>query len=179
MGKDFSKEDKEIQNRKLAFQYALASDLPEDLSGKLEMEQRRMCRAHTKIPGFSMGDILGEAEEEEEVSVVKEGIVTRKGVVTKKKYKPVAKKVKPIIAKLPGQYRIIRDIKGDPLENMPNLEKVPPSFIPKGRYTTEHKEILTKAHEDFLWVEEIKLMDHFMCEQNEGFAWVDSERGRF
>ena len=62
---------------------------------------------------------------------------------------------------------------------MPNLEKVPPSFIPKGRYTTEHKEILTKAHEDFLWVEEIKLMDHFMCEQNEGFAWVDAERGRF
>ena len=53
------------------------------------------------------------------------------------------------------------------------------AFIPKGRYTTERKEILTKAHKDFLWVEEIKLMDHFMREQNEGFAWVDSERGRF
>ena len=143
-------EDKEIQNRKLAFEYVLASDLPEELSGKLEMEQRRMRRAYTNIPGFSMRDLLGEEEEEEEVSVMKEGIVTRKGVVTKKKYKPVAKKVKPIIAELPGQYRIIRDIKGDPLENMPNLEKVPPSFIPKGRYTTEHKEILTKAHEDFL-----------------------------
>ena len=179
LGKDFSKEDKEIQNRKLAFQYALASDLPEDLSGKLDMEQRRMRRAYTNIPGFSMGDLLGEAEEEEEVSVMKEGIVTRKGVVTKKKYKPVAKKVKPIIAELPGQYRIIRDIKGDLLENMPALEKVPPTFIPKGQYTTECKEILTKAHEDFLWVEEIKLMDHFMCEQNEGFAWVDAERGRF
>ena len=62
------------------------------------------------------------------------------------------KKVNPIIAELPGQYRIIRDIKGDPLENMPNLEKVLLSFIPKGRYTTEHKEILTTAHEDFLWV---------------------------
>ena len=73
------------------------------------MEQRRMCRVHTKIPGFSMGDLLGEAEEEE-VSVMKEGIVTRKGIVTKKKYNPVAKKVKPIIAELPGQYRIIRDI---------------------------------------------------------------------
>ena len=104
--KNFSKEDKEIQNQKLVFQYALASDLPEDLSGKLEMEQRkrRMRRAHTKIPGLSMGDLLGEVEEEEEVSVMKEGIVTRKGMVTKKKYKPVAKKVKPIIAELPGQY---------------------------------------------------------------------------
>ena len=29
------------------------------------------------------------------------------------------------------------------------------------------------------WGWEIKLMDHFMCEQNEGFAWVDAERGRF
>ena len=47
LGKDFSKEDKEIQNWKLAFQCALASDLLEDLSGKLEMEQRRMCRVHT------------------------------------------------------------------------------------------------------------------------------------
>ena len=65
---------------------------------------------HTKIPGFSMGDLLGEAEEEGEVSVIKEGIVTRKGVVTKKKYKPVAKKVKPIIAELPGQYRILKAI---------------------------------------------------------------------
>ena len=37
-----------------------------------------MCRAHTKIPGFSMGDLLGEVEEGEEVAVMKEGIVTRK-----------------------------------------------------------------------------------------------------
>ena len=71
-----------------------------------------------------MGDLLGEVEEEEEVSVMKEGIVTRKGMVTKKKYKSVAKKVKPIISKLPGQYRIIRDIKGNPLENMPNLRSL-------------------------------------------------------
>ena len=143
------------------------------------MEQRRMRRAYTNIPGFSMRDLLGEAEEEEEVSVMKEGIVTRKGMVTKKKYKPVAQKVKPIIAELPGQYWIIRDIKGDPLENILDLEKVPLPFTSKGWYTAEHKEILTKAHEEFLWVEEIKLMDHFMCEQNEGFAWVDAERGRF
>ena len=50
LGEDLSKTEKEIQNWKLAFQYVLASDLPED-SGKLEMEQRRMCRAHTKISG--------------------------------------------------------------------------------------------------------------------------------
>ena len=59
-----------------------------------------------------MEDLLGEVEDKE-VSVIKEGIVTRKDMVTKKKYKPVAKKVKPIIAELPGQYRIIRDNQGD------------------------------------------------------------------
>ena len=174
LGKNFS-EDKGIQNQKLAFQYTLASDLLEDLLRKLEMKQRRMHRVHTKIPGFS---IRGSGRRRE-VSVMKEGIVTRKGMVTKKKYKPVAKKVKPIIAKLPGQYRIIRDIRGDPLKNMLDLEKVLLPFTPKGRYTTECKETLTKAHEDFLWVEQIKLIDHFMCEQNKGFACVDSERGRF
>ena len=82
-----------------------------------------MHRAQTKTPGFSMGDLLGEVEEEEEVLIMKEGIVNMKGVVTKKKYKPVPKN--------------IRDIKGDPLENMPDLEKVPLPFTPKGCYTTD------------------------------------------
>ena len=46
----------------------------------LSLILRRMRRAHTNIPGFSMGDLSGEAEEEEEVSVMKEGIVTRKEI---------------------------------------------------------------------------------------------------
>lgn len=37
-------------------------------------------------------------------SVLAEGIVTMHGVVTKKKYKPVAKKVKPVITELPEKY---------------------------------------------------------------------------
>ena len=34
-----------------------------------------------------------------------------------------------------------------------------------GRYMAERRETLGKAHEDFLWVEEISLVDHFMCQQ--------------
>jgi hypothetical protein len=161
----------------LAFEYAVACDLSENYKGKLDMERRRMRRAYTRVPGFSMEDLGGNSKEA--LEVFKEGIVERKGVVTKKKYKPVVKKVKPIIADLPGRYRIIREIKGNPLGNMPTLEKVPPPFMPKGRYTKERKDVLTNAHKEFLWGEEIRLMDHFMCEQNEGFAWVDEERGRF
>ena len=55
----------------------------------------------------------------------------------KKKYKPVALKVKPVIGDLPERFRIIRDIKGDPLANLPVLPTKPPKFKPTGRYTQE------------------------------------------
>jgi hypothetical protein len=56
---------------------------------------------------------------------------------TKKKYKPVALKVRPVITNLPDRFRIIRNIIGDPLENMPPLNSHPPSFTPSPRYNAE------------------------------------------
>ena len=97
-----------------------------------------------------------------------------------RKYKPVAKKVRPVLAELPDKFRIIRNIKGDPLANMPTLSPNPPPYTPIGRYVAERRDIIDKAHpEGFLWLEECKLMHHFMCLQNTGFAWDDAERGRF
>jgi hypothetical protein len=32
---------------------------------------------------------------------------------------------------------------------------------------------------DFLWPGECDLMHHFMCIQNRGFTWNDSQRGQF
>jgi hypothetical protein len=107
------------------------------------------------------------------------GEITPWGVVAKKKYKLVVKKVKPVVTTLPGQYRIIREIKEDPLEKMPELARVPPRFRLMGRYTEERKEVVEKNHKGFLWPEEITLMHHFMCLQNEGFTWSDLERGTF
>ena len=96
------------------------------------------------------------------------------------KYKPVAQKVKPLYADLPDKYRIIRDIKGDPLENMPILNPKPPDFMPTGRYTRERMEAMDKVHKgDFLWPEERKLVHHIIMEQEKAFAWDDSERGSF
>ena len=101
-------------------------------------------------------------------------------VFASKKYKPVALKVKPVYTELPGQYRITRNIKGDPLAGMPRLNPNPPDFVPTGRYTQERKEEFDRVHKgDFLWPEERKLMHHLMMEQNQAFAWDDSERGRF
>jgi Integrase zinc binding domain/RNase H-like domain found in reverse transcriptase len=97
-----------------------------------------------------------------------------------KKYKPVALKIKPVYAELPDQYRIKRNITGNPLEGIPKLDPNPPDYKPTGRYSEERKKIIDKVHEQgFLLPEERKLVHHLMMEQNQAFAWDDSERGRF
>ena len=101
-------------------------------------------------------------------------------VLAGRKYKPVAQKIKPVYTDLPEQYRIKREIKGDPLEHIPILNPCPPNFKPTGRYTQERKEAMDEVHKgDFLWDEERKLMHHLIMEQNQAFAWDDTERGSF
>jgi hypothetical protein len=97
-----------------------------------------------------------------------------------KKYKPVALKIRPVETKLSSQYRITRNIKGNPLENMPKLTTRPPPYMPTGWYTEERKEVIDCAHPgDFLLPEEQALMHHFMCIQDTGFAWCDQEHRHF
>jgi hypothetical protein len=101
-------------------------------------------------------------------------------VYAKKKYKPVAQKIRPVLDTLPDKFRIERHIHGDPLADMPTLEPNPPPFEPTGRYSDERRDLMDAAHSgEFLWPEERRLLHHFMCLQNEAFAWQDSERGRF
>ena len=97
-----------------------------------------------------------------------------------KKYKPVALKIRPVEMELPSRFRITCNIKGDPLKELPKLPTKPPAFTPTGRYTEERKAVIDQAHSgDFLLPEERALMHHFMCLQNEGFAWTDQEHGHF
>ena len=99
---------------------------------------------------------------------------------TTKKYKPVALRTKPVIDQLPSRFRIAREIKGDPLRDLPMLSKNPPTFRPTTRYTQEQKEVIDKIHEgDFLWSREKDLLHHLMTLQQDAFAWDDSERGHF
>jgi transposase InsO family protein len=96
------------------------------------------------------------------------------------KYKPVAKKIKPVAATLPEEFRTTREIIGDPLTNMPRLSPHPPSFVPTGRYTAEARDIIDMNHPgDFLLPEERKLMHHFMMLFERGFAWDESQKGSF
>ena len=96
-----------------------------------------------------------------------------------KKYKPVALKVKPVLGELAEKFRIIRNIKGDPLEHLPTLNPNPPKFTPCSRYTQERKDLFDKANEGFLWPAERDLLHHFMMLHNDDFAWTDAERGHF
>src|SRR6201996_9039153 len=97
-----------------------------------------------------------------------------------KKYKPVARKIRPIETELPSRFRIIHDIKGDPLETLPHLNPRLPDFKPTGRYTTEWRDQFEEVHAGkFLLPEERKLVHHFMCLQNGAFMWTNQERGYF
>ena len=108
------------------------------------------------------------------------GEKTNEGARSVYKYKPVALKTRPVIQELPPEFRIKREIIGDPLAEMPKLSPNPPDFVPTGRYTEERQDKIDKIHgEDFLLPEERKLMHHFMMEQDLGFAGDDTERGSF
>jgi len=97
-----------------------------------------------------------------------------------KKYKPVALKVKPVLETLPERFRITREIIGDPLKNMPRLPERPPEFQTKGHYNLDRKEKLNTIYPaGFLWPEKRKLMHWLVAEQNEAFAWDDTEWGKF
>jgi hypothetical protein len=97
----------------------------------------------------------------------------------KKKYKPVAKKVHPVIGELPEKFRIERRIISNPLNDLPTLNPNPPPFTPTDRYTLEQRDQLDKNHAgNFLWLAERDLVHNFMLAHDSGFAWSEEERGR-
>ena len=71
------------------------------------------------------------------------------------KYKPVAKKVRPVAATLPEEFRTTRQIIGDPLAGMPKLSTHPPDYAPTGQYDEVAHDIVDANHPgDFLLPEE-------------------------
>jgi hypothetical protein len=96
----------------------------------------------------------------------------------KRKYRPVSQKVHSIIAKVPEKFRIIRNIIGDPLSNIPVLNPNPPlpvNFRPTDRYTLNRCDQADR----FLLPAKCDLMHNFMQLQDKGFVWNNSERSSF
>ncbi|KAG7449163.1 uncharacterized protein BT62DRAFT_887293 [Guyanagaster necrorhizus] len=67
-------------------------------------------------------------------------------IYASKKYKPVALKIKPVLATLPGKFKIIYNIKEDPLKDLSELSTKPPEFILTLRYIMERKEYIDSIY---------------------------------
>ena len=94
-------------------------------------------------------------------------------------YKKVARKVRPVPASLPEDYRIIRQIPVDPLLSLSPLPTHPPNFVPGTRLTQERLADLDLNRYNFLWPEEVKLLTHVLRVNELGLAWTEAEKGRF
>ena len=94
-------------------------------------------------------------------------------------YKKVAKKVHPVAASLPEDFRIIRRRPEDPLLSLPALLTHPPQFTPGTRLTKERFNKLELNKFNFLWPEEVKLAAHVLKINEKALAWSEAERGRF
>jgi len=94
-------------------------------------------------------------------------------------YKKVAKKVHPVPTTLPEDFRNICHIPEDPLLSLPPLLTHPPDFISGQRLTQEHLDALELNRFDFLWPEELKLLQHILLLNETRLMWADKERGRF
>ncbi|KAF8828366.1 hypothetical protein HHX47_DHR4000660 [Lentinula edodes] len=142
-----------------------------------KLEERIKLNQQDRSP-INLIDETNKQVDNEAIGVEKSIKLNTEEVFTK--YKPVDKKVNPIKATLPDEFRIERHIHGDPLLELPELSKHPKPFVPTGRYTEERKEIIDKNHpEGFLWEQERDLMHEMMCKQEAGFAWEPSEAGTF
>jgi hypothetical protein len=73
------------------------------------------------------------------------------GVMYKRKYRKAENRIQPIVMQLPEEFCIIRNITGDPLENIPALLTHPPDFTPGLWYTQERYDKLQLNPDGFLW----------------------------
>jgi hypothetical protein len=98
---------------------------------------------------------------------------------TRKKYKPVDKKIVLVKTTLPDGYRIIRRAHPNPLGDMPTLPTHPPDFSPGRIYTLEWYEQHNANPDGFLWPDKVKLVHHLVRVQEDAFAWTELEKGKF
>jgi hypothetical protein len=101
------------------------------------------------------------------------------GVVYKRKYRKAEDRIQPIVMQLPEEFCIIRNITGDPLENIPALLMHSPDFTPGLWYMQEWHDKLQHNPDGFLWLEEEKLVYHLVREQEDCLLWVEEEKGEF
>lgn len=96
-----------------------------------------------------------------------------------KKYKKVANRVKPLLADLPEEFRIVRRKHPNPLEDLPDVPVHPPKVVPGVRFNQERHDKMKErmVEQGFLQEEEIDLVLHMFMAHEKVFAWDESEKG--
>jgi len=95
------------------------------------------------------------------------------------KYKKVDKKVRPVPATLSEEFHSICHIPEDPLLSLPPLTTYPPNFTPGEHLTQECLNELNLNLDNFLWPEELKLVQHVLKLNERALVWTEAEKGRF
>jgi hypothetical protein len=72
----------------------------------------------------------------------------------------VANRIRPVETETPPEFRIIHNITGDPLANLPTLPTDSPEFTPGARYTEERARKLRINQSGFMWPEEFFTLPH-------------------
>jgi len=94
-------------------------------------------------------------------------------------YKKVVNKVHPVPASLPEDFHNVHHFPEDPLLMLPSLPTSPPDFVPGLCLTEERLDALDLNKSDFLWPEELKLLQHILLLNKSGLMWTEDKKGRF
>lgn len=94
------------------------------------------------------------------------------------KYKPVAKKIRPVPGVMPDEARTIRQFPSDPLEGYQPPELNPPPFTDGRRVTRKRLEEANLFKDGFLWPEEIRLAEYVLRRREMSLAFGEEEKGR-
>ena len=93
-------------------------------------------------------------------------------------YKPVAKKVRAVLAPLDEEFRITQSLLDDLLSRLKPLPLHPPNFIPGVHFTQDCTDNLDLDPANWLWPDEVGLVRWIVLEYKMAFAWTPIECGR-
>ena len=95
------------------------------------------------------------------------------------KYKPVAKRKRPVPNVIPENVKVKRRFPSDPLANLPKLPIKAPVFAPTLKFTTERMEKLAIDKNPDLSPDEINLLQYILVLNERSIAFDENERGTF
>jgi hypothetical protein len=73
-------------------------------------------------------------------------------------YKPVARKVRPVIAPLDEEFHITCTLPDNLIPRLVPFPSHPPDFVPGEHFTQEHADSLDLDPANWLWPDEVKLV---------------------